>query len=203
MISKFMNRGTNDEDLAHGQIVIIAARWILVVAGLILVLWNPGSMVDLQVSVPLILAMGVANFFLHSQLLMRGPLRPTVVYAASLADIAVISTIIIVLGSFPSNVYVFYLPALLAMSVTFKTRVVAAYSTVTTATYGLIALGTGGSDEPEVIVTQLTMMVATVVCGNLYWRMEGSRRQVAAETEETFLRQISDDRNQVTYVGKE
>ena len=39
---KRMNQGAggDEDDLAYGQIVIVAARWILVTAGLVLALWR-------------------------------------------------------------------------------------------------------------------------------------------------------------------
>ena len=41
MSTNDVQRPDSDRELAHGEGVIIAARWILVVAGLLLALWNP------------------------------------------------------------------------------------------------------------------------------------------------------------------
>jgi hypothetical protein len=50
------------DDLAHGQSVLITARWILVGAGLILALWNPEAIGELRIQIGLILALAAANF---------------------------------------------------------------------------------------------------------------------------------------------
>src|SRR5688572_20844296 len=79
------------EDVASGQIVIISARWVLVLAGLLLTLWQPGTLAELRVHIVALLLLAVGNFYLHAQVLMRRPLPDLAVYAASVADIAVIS----------------------------------------------------------------------------------------------------------------
>jgi len=126
MLRSLMNRTETTDDLAHGQVVIIAARWILVMAGLVLALWNPAAMGELQTQVVLLLGLAGVNFFLHARLLMGRPISTPVVYAASVADLTVISIAIIVGGGFDSGLYVFYFPALLAVSVAFRGEVAAA-----------------------------------------------------------------------------
>ena len=59
------------EDLAQGQIVIVSARWILVIAGLVLTLWAPDKIGTLRIQLMVLLILAVANFYLHAQLLMR------------------------------------------------------------------------------------------------------------------------------------
>ena len=58
----------DSEDLMHGQRVLVVARWILVVSGLLLALLNPMVLGELKIQVGLILVLAVANFFLHVQL---------------------------------------------------------------------------------------------------------------------------------------
>ncbi len=191
-ITDWLERRENTEDMAHGLPVIIFARWILVVAGLGLALWNAENLVELQVSVVLILGLAVGNFFLHAQLLKREPIRAEIVYGASAADLAIISTILIVTGQFPSTPYVFYLPALLAISVTFGTRVTFVYTVAVLATYGLIAATTGGSEDgaAAAVLTHLLILAAVPVCGNIYWRMERDRRVTSTDVREALGGQI-------------
>ena len=168
------------EDLKFGQVVIISARWILVAAGLVLALWldDPAdqSVGDLQIQIALILGLAMANFYLHAQLLMRKPVLEPVAYFASAADIAVISLMVAAMGGFESNLYVFYFPALLALSVSFRTEATFAFTGAAVVAYGLIALVTVGSGDVEFIMTRLLMLVAVGVCGNAYWRIERDRR---------------------------
>ena len=105
------------DDLAHGQVVIVTTRWILILAGLILSLWIPGPMTQLRVQIVVILALAVFNFYLHAQLLMRRPAVDLVVYAASAADLLVITVLVIVQGGFTSNLFIFYYLAFLGFSV--------------------------------------------------------------------------------------
>ena len=193
MMDGFKNRAESGDDLAHGQIVIITARWILVVAGLMLALWNPESLGKLQVSILLILGLAAANFFLHGQVLMRRPVSTQVAYAASAADIAVISLILIVGGGFNTNPYVFYFPALLALSVAFLTRVTVAFVGAAIAIYGLVSISTAGGSEAATAVTQMLMLAAVAVCGNVYWRSECSRRIAAAETQQVQMTQVKEE----------
>ena len=82
-----------------------------------------------------ILGLAVANFALQMQILTRGPLMERVVYAASVADLAAISLLLVVSGGFPAIPYVFYLPALMAIAVTFRTAATAMYAGATVVTY--------------------------------------------------------------------
>ena len=66
------------EELRHGQIVIIIARWILVVSGLLLAMWNPAPMGSLRIQIVFILGVAMVNFYLHAQVLMG---RPTIIPA--------------------------------------------------------------------------------------------------------------------------
>ncbi len=177
-------RARDVDDIAHGAMVIIAARWVLVAAGLVLALWNPAGLVQLQVAIVLILAVAVGNFALHMQILTRGPLMKRVVYAASAADVAVISTLIMVAGDYPAAPYAFYLPAILAIGVTFRSTVAAIYAGAAIAIYGLIALAaiapesgsTPSTGDSISLLTELLMLAGVAACGNVYWRLERRRR---------------------------
>ena len=185
MYRSLTNGDEERDDLAHGQMVIIAARWILVTVGLVLALWNPAEMAELQVSILLILGLAGANFFLHSRVLAGQPVSAQVVYAASAADIAVISLVLMVGGGFDTIPYVFYFPALLAMSVAFPTRMTAMYAGATIAIYGLVSMVTASPGEASTAFTQMLMLAAVAVCGNVYWRIERDRRHRTASREAT------------------
>ena len=174
-----------DENLAHGQVVIVAAHWMLVITGLMLALWNPGALGELQVSILLILSLAVANFFLHARILMGRPIPAQLAYAASTADIAVISLVLIAGGGFNTIPFVFYFPALLALSVAFPSNTTALFTAATVASYGFISMATAGPGAAPTIVTQMVMFVGVAACGNVYWRVEGDRRRVAMGTEES------------------
>ena len=193
LIRSLKDRTETTEDLAHGQVVIIAARWILVVAGLTLALWNPSGMGDLQVSIVFILGLAMANFFLHAHVLMGRPVSTSLAYAASAADVAVISLVVIVAGGFDTIPFVFYFPALLALSVAFPTRVTAAFAAATIATYGLISVATASPSEGANVIAQMVMLAGVAVCGNVYWRIERDRRGLALGSRGTTEAQVRDE----------
>jgi hypothetical protein len=182
------------EDLHHGQVVVIAARWILVGAGLMLALWNPDAVGELKVQLMLILGLAVANFFLHSRVLMGQRVMPAVAYMASAVDIGVISMIVVAAGGFESGAYVFYFPALLALSVAYRTEVTFVFTGAAVALYGLIAsAGMVGAEDGATVVARLLILAAVAVCGNVYYRTERDRRKAAEQTREELKIQLQQE----------
>ncbi len=171
----------DDQDLMDGQGILVAARWILVGAGLLLALWNPEALGELKVEIGLILTLAVANFFLHVQMLREQPPQKWVAYLASAADIGAITAIVVVSGGAESGLYTFYFPALIAIAVAFPVGASLALSAGAIGLYGLVVLtGMGGADDP-LLVVRLVMMVAVVVCGIVYRNIERERRREAGE----------------------
>ena len=175
------------EEVAHGQVIVIAARWILVAAGLLLALWQPEALTrpeamgELRIQIVLILGLAVANFFLHSQVLMRRPVVVPVAYAASAADLIVVTLVVLVGGGFASDAYIFYFPAVLALSVAFQTRVTVGLVGGAIAAYGLIAAATACVGDESTVVLRLLMVAGVAACGGVYRRVERDRRAAAAQ----------------------
>ena len=179
LISKYAS-----DDLVHGQAVIVTARWVLVLVGFFLLLVNPdpAALGLLQFQIMVLLMLAVANFYLWAQVLMRRPTLDVVVYGASLADLAVITAIIISEGGFEAGAYVFYFPALLAISVAFPTAMLHFFTGGAITAYASIGLMTATTTADwQVLVVRLLMLASVAVCGNLYWRIERGRRQAAVE----------------------
>jgi hypothetical protein len=168
-------------DLTLGQTVIVFARWILVLAGLVIALWNPGPVGELRVSIAVILLAAVANFYLHAQLLRRRPAVDAVAYAASAGDIALVTLLVLVQGGFRSDLFIFYFPAVLAMSVAFPTMVALAFAGTTTALYALVVMVSAAPTDAnlQVVLTRLIMLAAVAVCGNAFRRIDEGRRASA------------------------
>src|SRR3712207_4488896 len=95
------------QDLADGQIVIVTAGWILVVTGLLLTFWDPGTVQELRFHILLLLLVAGGNYYLHAQLRMRRRAVVTVAYAPRAADIVVIALLLIVQGGAASHLYIF------------------------------------------------------------------------------------------------
>ena len=137
---------------------------------------------ELQVSLMLILALAMGNFFLQTQVLTRRPILANVMYGASAADILVISLVLIVGGGFDTIPFVFYFPAILALSVAFPTRATVAFTAAAIAAYGIISVATAAPSEAAAVITYMLMLAAVAFCGNTYWRIERDRRRATSAT---------------------
>ena len=183
-------------DVKHGLPVIIYARWLLVVAGLGLAIWNSDGLISLQVTVVLVLAMAVGNFFLHVETARNKPINRVIVYAASVADITAITVVIAMSEVFGTSVYVFYMPALLALSVTFRTSDTFFYTVAAIGAYAAVSAGLIESQDvvsnvPTTMLAHVLVLVAVPACGNVYWRLERDRRTRESQNE-LLERQVSD-----------
>ena len=123
-----MNSQTNHkkeaaEDIFFGQIVIIWARWFVIAAGFIYVLWQASDTSQLSKAIlPLILVMAV-NFFVHGRFLMEKPINQTLLLALSFVDLLVV-TVVILMGAnqagIDSQLFIFYYPFLVAFAFVFQ-----------------------------------------------------------------------------------
>ena len=181
-------------DLMHGQRVLVVARWILVVSGLLLALLNPLVLGELKIQVGLILVLAVANFFLHVQLKRNRPSLPWVAYLASVVDVLAITMIVVTSGGGASSLYVFYFPILFAISVAFRPRAGLVLSGAAIGMYGLMASVYMDGDVGAFVAARIVMMAAVVVCGMLYRKIEGDRRRESGtESERTSERAEAED----------
>jgi hypothetical protein len=178
------------EDLEYGQSVLVWARWILIGTGLGLSFWSPTDLLMLQVQLAAIVALAFGNFYLHVQLLRGHPALDNVVYAASLADICVVTALVIVQTGFPSPVFIFYFAAVVGISVAFPTRMTAAYTTLIVGVYGVICLATATPADHPAIFTRLLTIAAVAVCGNLFARHEAARRADAVRVHHELLDEV-------------
>lgn len=163
------------DDLEHGHSVIIAARWLLVAAGLMFVLYRPQSTTELTVGVLAVLGIAAANFWLHTRPLTNQAVEPLWAYMASAADLAVISGLVLMQGSLTSKAYVFYYPAVLVYSLVFPTGVSAV---LTAGVLGFVFMrGVEDSLDERILVARLLTLAATAVIGWRYRRVEEQRRE--------------------------
>ena len=169
-------------DMMDGQKILVIARWILVVSGLLLALWNPDALGELKVEIGLILALAVANFFLHVQMLKQQSPRHWVAYLASAVDVVVITAIIVASGGAASGLYVFYFPALFAITVVFRLGASLGLAGGAIGVYGLIVASDIGGDDGAALVARVIMMAAVVTCGMVYRNIERERRREAGDT---------------------
>ena len=187
---------SESSELAHGQSVIVVARWILVVTGLFLIIWNPDQLDNLRMQVMTILVLALMNFFLQAQILMGRKTIAPVVYFASMVDFLVITLLVWLTGGFESNTYIFYFPAILAIAVAFDTTLTYGYVSAFAGIYALLCLVTGGADSADfpILVSRILMMVAIAFCGNLYWHIERNRREAAQKAHNRLIAEVRRER---------
>jgi hypothetical protein len=172
-------QGEAQADLDHGQVVIVTARWLLIVVGLFLLVLKPTSSVEeLRVQIALLLLLGLVNFVLLARLLRRRPVQPFVAYTASALDLVVV-TILVLLQGGDSPTFVLYFPALVALSVAFEPIVMLEYAVATAGVYGVIAFNRlpAGIEKGPIVLTRVLMLAAVAFCGGVYWFVEHDRRR--------------------------
>src|SRR5204863_9622773 len=119
---------TRPEDRAYGQAVLVWRRWRLIGTGLLLSFCSPNDLLTLQIQLAAIIALAFGTFYLHVQLLRGQAALDNVVYGASLADIAVVTALVLVQGGYPSPVFIFYFAAIVGISVAFPTPITGLYT---------------------------------------------------------------------------
>ncbi len=183
---------SEDSELAYGQSVIVTARWILVVTGLFLIFWNPDPLSNLRIQVVIVIVLALMNFYLQAQILTGKKTLTPVVYAASAVDFIVITLLVMLNSGFDSNTYIFFFPAILAISVAFETAVTIGFVGSAAGIYTLICLATGAmtDDNLPALIARVLMMTAIAFCGSLYWHIERNRRQAAREAHEQLLAEV-------------
>lgn len=180
------NKSTSLNPLAESQMVIIVARWVLVLSGLFLTLCDTQSvsMNTIRFEIMVILLLAVSNFYLVAQVLTKRRTLDFVLYGMGIADLAVITLIIIAQKGFASNVYTFYFPAMLAFSVVFPTIELYMFLCATVGVYGFVGLLTlQTTDDLQTLVIRLLMLAAVAVCGNYFARIERNRHKVALQNQ--------------------
>lgn len=179
-----MTSATSVDSVVHtptdeGHIVIVAARWLLVVAGLAFLLYKPESTTELATGILGVLAIAVSNFWLHTRLLTHQSIDPQWAYWASAADLTVISWLVLIQGSGASKAFVFYYPAVLALSLVFPAAVSAL---LTSGVVGFVLLAgiTDGADERLLMGRVLTLTAVSLLAAR-YRDVEARRRARHAE----------------------
>jgi hypothetical protein len=180
---RFLRLGSDsDAEERRGEIILVTARWVLIVVGIVLALNAPPSLVSLQVSIGGMLILAAVNFTLHTNLVMKHPASRTILSWTSAGDVVAISAIIAITGGYNAYAFVFFYPAILAFSLALPLRVTA-YLTVTIvglyATVVVLVSADDLQDQPQVIVSTLIVrlltFVAVMAAANMYRWVEYRR----------------------------
>ncbi len=173
----------NLEDVFFGQTVILWARWSVIVAGIVLVLWTSKDVTHLTQTVPFFLALMAMNFFLHGRYVMGSPLNRVAVMVASVVDLILITAIVALWpGShgLKNEFFVLYFPVVFAFALVFTRKVEAVYTVLAMVAYVAACVLTGTvpfdlSSQDKVLVMRLIVIAAMGFLGNYYFRIQRDR----------------------------
>lgn len=177
------------EDIFFGQLVIIVARWFLIVAAAILILWNAASAAELILGIAPVILLIAMNFYLHGRYIVERPANQALIMLASLLDLVAITALVLIYDpagiGFESQLFVLYYPVLLAFAFVFPRGATLFYMLVTLAAYTLATwvrdpLLVADSARLEILVQRLTTLAAVGLLGTYYWRIQRDRRRAAA-----------------------
>jgi len=178
------------EDVFFGQSVILWARWSVILAGAVLVLWTSTTVQQLTQTFPFFLVLMAMNFFLHGRYVMGSPLNRSVVVAASIADLLLITAIVVF---WPGSVglknqfFVLYYPVVFAFALVFPRAIEAAYTALAILAYATacFVLGTvsfaNGALDLKVLLMRLIVIAAMGFLGNYYFRIQRDRLRRASQ----------------------
>lgn len=179
------------EDLFFGQSVILWARWSVILAGIVLVLWTSTNIGLLTQTMPFFLVLMAVNFFLHGRFVMGSPLNRVAVTVASVVDLVLITAIVVLWpGSHGLNnqFFVLYFPVVFAFALVFTRRIEVAYTGLAILAYTLACVLTGTvpfdlGNADKVLVMRLIVIATMGFLGNYYFRIQRDRLAKASQGE--------------------
>ena len=189
------------EDIFFGQVVINWARWFIIVAGALLVLWSAGSPAELVIGIIPVVALMALNFYLHGRQLAERPAKPALIALASILDLAVITVVVLFwpdqahrgLGS---PFFIMFYPVVLAFAFVMPRGIAVGYTLAALVAYagacllvGVPVVGDtaditytsiiGQTGAVKVLVARLITLGAMGGLGTYYWRIQRDRRRNA------------------------
>ena len=184
MTAQRTNEIASAEDVYFGQVVANWARWSIIGAALMLVLWTSGDTFKLILGVLPIVGLMVVNFYLHGRYLANRPANGPLVAIASAIDIALITGLILL---WPSNsavgsgLFVLYFPALVAFAFIMSPRISIGFTACVLGIYALAAVTSdpgilASMEAIETLVARMITLAAVGILAAYFWRVQRRRR---------------------------
>ena len=178
------------EDIFFGQLVIIYARWFVIVAMVVLALWSATAIDQLIVAVLFIVPLMIINFFVHGRYLMEKPVNKLLLTILSVVDILVITLLILFwpgARGIESQFYIFYYPIILAFAFVSIARNSIIYTGLSLAIYAVVCLLFPTVAINSLWLERLTIRLITMgamgLLGAYYWRIQRTRLRETAGLE--------------------
>jgi hypothetical protein len=175
------------EDVYFGQVVANWARWFIIAAGIVLVLWTADSTAKVIIGVLPVVGLMALNFYLHGRHLASKPANTALITVASLIDVALITGLVVLwpgARGLNNDFFVLYFPVLLAFTFVMQPRVSLMYTGAVLAVYTAVTILADpglitGAEEIELLVTRLITLGAVGALGAYFWRIQRDRRREA------------------------
>jgi len=172
-------------DVYFGQTVLVWARWFVIGAAAISVLWSTTDESATQLGgriLVLVLLLGI-NFYVHGRQLTSKPANRRVLLVASLADITAISFMVIAWpgAGLGSPFYVLYIPVLLGLGLVFNPRIAVPVTVVAGAFFTCAVFFNDVSPVASVepgkdLIMRIVVLLAAGGLGTYFWRIQRDRR---------------------------
>src|SRR3972149_9410015 len=171
------------EDIFFGQVIIIWARWFVILGIAAAILLNVKEPRDLVIGLIPIVVLMLMNFAVHGSYLMERPVGQTLIFITSAVDLIIVSVMVGLdqIGQgFGSQLFVFYYPQVLAFAFVMRRQWAIGYTALTLLVYLLICLFSPGSQiEWREMFVRLLTLGGIGGLGSYYWRILRSRRRAA------------------------
>ena len=179
------------EDIYFGQVVANWARWAIIGAALMLVLWTSTDTFRLMLGVLPIVGLMVVNFYLHGRYLASKPANGTLIAIASAIDIALITGLILLWmpafagtgydSSLGGGLFVLYFPALVAFAFIMRPRISIAFTACVLGIYAFVAVMSdpvilASMAAVETLIARLITLAAVGILAAYFWRIQRRRR---------------------------
>ena len=184
MTARRTNEKASAEDIYFGQVVANWARWSIIGAALMLVLWTSADTLRLVLGVLPIVGLMVVNFYLHGRCLASQPANGALVAIASAIDIALITGLILLWPSgsaLGGGLFVLYFPALVAFAFIMRPRISIGFTACVLGIYALAAVTSdpgilASMEAIETLVARLITLAAVGILAAYFWRVQRRRR---------------------------
>ena len=164
------------EDIFHGQIACIMARWCVIAGSIFIALYQARDVLAMEKSLIPLLILVAANFFLQARYMMNLPANALLLQIGSVIDIAVI-TALVMAGN--PDFYVFYYPVALAYALVFVRRVTLIFTAALGIGYATVAVffnpGIHFNGDEKTLLLRLVTLVGTSLLATMYWRIQRAR----------------------------
>jgi hypothetical protein len=186
---------TVEDDLRFGLIVIIWARWSIVIFAFILRLYRAADLPMLVITIVGLLVVALINFTLHARILSKRPVNVKWIYAASILDICLISLITGLSGGLHTHIFLYFFPALLGFALVFPGVVTTWFTAAVMVLYSIICLFASSptlrfDGDESILIFRLLALAGVAIVGNRYRFVEGQRRAKALETRKTLQSEL-------------